>query len=791
MLRSLAPFLAALAALLCAPAAHAQEHPEALAAQVRADVPDTDGQWPLRFLLGVPEGVEVPSDGSSPVTVLHPVTGAPLPTQAEVHLRGPDGAPRSLWIAATIPAGLEPGEAHFDVEATPTPLAGPALTPIVNAALFKGGAWTLSVEGLEGGVYQARFTKAEVVRLGSVEVVWRGSAPLLPVLPEGDAALQLPHLGVVTLDVRAWSGVDALDLRVLWEGGVVDSPLAWTLFRSAVLRAPAGADVRPLLPTAGVGDLIPLATGSLLPLAARELGPHGTLPHHAKLWALGVAPPGAWDQVEPVLAGGGWGWAESGPWSPEETTPTAAGLPIPDLAFLGREKCSGAATAALAAWRQARASGDGLEGSYGALSWRHPSGIGYGGQTGGEGIEPWPFLHLVWGDPAASFAYLTGRMENRLDRTRISLAQLDGEPWDVDAAKGPWNFTISAEPLWGESWVNNWPSYSQDPLGFRGAREVYREATAELADKVLAGDRGYGNDDVQHFTRGRRGLWPLVEYYAEPMAELVLEHQSVALRADWWDGAPATEFTGTMAWLAEQIGSGVDYGRDFAWAGHHVALAYAAGSDDERAKLSRWAALWCTAFMAAPTETGLFQVMQGKEVAFAKQAAVDSLGHATDLRPTQTYQLALVAWAGLQMRGAFAEEGLATAMDDEARRSAQWVSELAWGAEATLPDYRFASVVLDDQGAVHELVDRAEVEATYASTLHWPDANDDGNRVQLLHVSLIIAAGVRAGAEGVFVDAASRFLGAGPDQWLAAARNAAWSSTANWLPLVAALEGQQ
>ena len=44
--------------------------------------------------------------------------------------------------------------------------------------------------------------------------------------------------------------------------------------------------------------------------------------------------------------------------------------------------------------------------------------------TGGEGIDPWPFVDLVWADPAATYALLLARLESRLDRTRTSLVTL-------------------------------------------------------------------------------------------------------------------------------------------------------------------------------------------------------------------------------------------------------------------------------------------------------------------------------------------------------------------------------
>lgn len=752
------------------------------AAVVRVTAPATEGPWPVRFLVGVPDSVELAPGAPCPLAVLDPSSGEPLATQSEPVLRNPDGTTRSLWVSAMIPAGLEAGAAlELQVIEQDQPKAGPAISPLVLKALTRQDGWSFDVQGIDGGLYSARFKSAEVVRVGPVEAVYRTTAPVLPVVDEKDPAKRLPHLGVVTLDARVWAGLDVIDLRVLWEGGVVEEPNAWALFSSASLRAPPGARVEPLLPTAGWGGVEQTPAGSIVHLAAAGPQLHATVPHHAKLWSLAVTAPWAWDGLEPIVTGGGWGWAASGPWSPHEAPCTGAQLRLPDMAFLGLQGAQEATRSALQALQAARSTGAPIDGSYGASSWRHPSGIGYGGGTGGQGIEPWPGVVESWSDPAAAFHLLTGQFESRLDRTRVSLIHLDGSTWDPGTATAPFNVAWSPEPLYSPSWQNAWPSYSQDPFGFRGARAAYREATADLAEAALEAVSWYGTDDLQHWVRGRLALWPLVELYAEPMARLVLQRQAAAVRADLFEGGDATHYTSTLAWLATRTGQGQDYGRDFAWAGHAVALAYAAGSDEDRGRLSAWCATWAGVFSGSLTPTGVFQVItNGKEVAFARSAVPG----APPFYPSQTYQNCLVANAGLTMRGAYVAPDARESIDAALSRLAHGVATVAWPAGASQPDYRFAAA-LEAGGAISA---RPGVEGVYSSSLHWPAENDDGNRTQDLHVQLAIAAGLIGGPTPELLEAAARYLG--PDL-LAGARANAAKYPANGLPLVAALEAAE
>ncbi|QDU67681.1 hypothetical protein [Engelhardtia mirabilis] len=777
-------------AALAAVAAIAQEGPApwavpipTTAATVRVTVPDTPSAWPLRFMVGTPKGVELHPGDLSPLTVLAPTGGGKLATQIDSILREPDGSIRSLWVSAMIPAGLEAGsELAIKVIESPRPKQGPALAPVILKALTKPNGWGFEVAGIDGGWYAARFERpATVIRAGPVETVFRISSPVLPVVLEKDPATQLPHLGVVTMDLRVWSGIEAVDIRVLWEGGAVDDPNAWALFDSATLRIPPGAECAPLMPTTGWGGVDQTSEGSMIRLAAAGDGLHATLPHHAKLWALGATAPGRWDDLEPILAGGGWGWADSGPWSPQATRCTTADLKAPPLGFLGLAGRAELAERARDGWEEARAKGWPLEGSYGPTSWRHPSGIGYGAMTGGEGIDPWPFLDFAWAAPAATFELLTGRLESRLDRTRVSLVHLDGTTWDPSDAGAPFNFVASPEPPYAPGWITAWPSYSQDPLGFRDARPEYREATAKLADAALVGDRSYGTDDMQHWVRGRRALWPLVELYGEPMARLLLERQSAAVRADLFDGEGAGEFTETLAWMNLTDGQGQDFGRDFAWAGHHIAMAYAAGSDAERAALAPWCATWVDVLQSSLTANGSFQVItEGKELGYALQAAADNLGEVPAFYPSQTYQNCLVAGAGLQMRGAFLGIWDRDEIDLALSRIAQGISTVAWGENERTPDYRFAASFQDGQA----LAKRAEVEATYSSLLHPKAEGDDGNKGQSLHVALALAAGLICGPTHEIGDAADRFLG---DDWIKGAQLEVKSAPGNGAVLLGAL----
>ena len=234
------------------------------------------------------------------------------------------------------------------------------------------------------------------------------------------------------------------------------------------------------------------------------------------------------------------------------------------------------------------------------------------------------------------------------------------------------------------------------------------------------------------------------------------------------------------------MGSGRTFGRDFAWAGHHVALAYAAGSDAERARLELWCATWLDVLTSSLTPNGTFQVITGgKELDFALGAAADALGPGSAFWPTQTYQNALVAGAGLQVRGAYVDPSEREGIDGALRELARGVATVGWGSSASAPDYRYAVSLADGTA----LLDRASVEATYASSLHVKANGDDGNRTQGLHVSLPLAAHVLLEA-GPEADAAlERYVGAtSAADVLSRARVHAPSSIANFAPLLAALE---
>jgi hypothetical protein len=761
--------LAAVAVLGFGPVAHGQDAQPL--ATITAEVP-TAGAWPLRAIVaGDSKAIEVRLEGQR------------LPTQVEVHLREPDGSPRTLWVAAVVPPGLEVGsDATFELWPSTGPAPGASLTPAVNWALFKGGGWRLTVEGWDGGVYLSDFAaQLQVVRYGAAEVVWRAQGPMLPVIPEATPELRLPHLGIVTLDVRAWSGVDAIDLRLLWEGGVVDSPDAWALFRSATLRGPGGADMRLLTPTRGAGQLVQGPTGALLPLAEIGQGPFGTLTHHAKLWSLGCAVPGRWDEVRPIFDGGGWGWA-AGLWDLHDSPATAAGLPLPTLAGLPEPDV----LAALHLFRGARMAGSPIDGSSLLPPWRHPSGIGYGGGTGGGGIEPWPGTAWVLADPPSAYALLTGRLESTLDRTRVSLVHLDGRTWDPGSAAAPFNFVVNPNGLGWAEWNGSWPSYSQDPLGFRNAQPAYRAATAEVQAAVLQADRIYGSHDMQHWCRGEAEVWPLAELYREPMALLLLERHAAAVRADFYEGGTGTpgQYTQTLRWLAARKGKGQDYARDVAWAGWHMGLAYAAGSDAQRARIRPWLDTWAEMLRDSLLPNGAFQVItNGKELSYAIESAPVVPGGPIVAPGTvpfyvaQAFQQMLVIAAALQVRGSYGGN-----LDVSLRSMVEGLCHTGWGPQRTEPDYRYAVGLPKLGGTVTALATRAAVEAAYCSTLHLHPQYPDGNLTHSWHLPLLFAAGELTGAQGAYPGARDRYLaGATMAQRAAAAVKAGASSLGNWL----------
>jgi hypothetical protein len=780
-----------------APGPAAQEHtpPAGLgahAAQVTVTVPAVPGPWPLRFLLGVPEGAALEFGGRPPLAVIDPRSGELLPTQVELGLRRADGTPRSLWVGAAVPSGLAPGSSQsFDVQLTTgAELPVPSAPAAVAAAAAIQGPWQFEVDGLAGSRYHLAPTGPPAcVRAGPVESIWRWTAPLRETQPATDAALRLSCIGVVTLELRTWAGVAGCELRVTWEGGLVDAPEAWVLFEEARLVAPPGIELRPLFPTVGLGAQRAEPGRTVLPLAARAAGPHGALPHHRKLWCLIATVPGDPQTVEPILRGGGWGLAQGGPFALDRTAPTALDLPLPLPSAAERAASGARARAELAARTGERAAGGSLDASPGATSWRQPAGLGYGGGTGGGGIEPWPYVDLFAGDPAATWALLQGRLEGRLDRTRSSLVTTSGAPFDPGAADVAFDFALSGEPFYEPGHNRNWPTRGRD-LGFREAASQYRAPTAALAAQVLARDFAYGSDDLQHAIRGRRELNALVELYLEPSAVWLLERDAVALRCDLFEGGSGApdRYATTLRWLAQQRGRGSDFGRDLAWATWQIALAYAAGDDGQRAALAPWCRTAVQVFCETPLSNGALQALsESKERAAAERAAAAAGLSSGSLWPAQAYQQSLLALAGAQLRGSFLPPSERGPLDLALRRLVESVTRLAWGPTAEAPDYRYAVARLVD-GQPLPLATRAEVEACYSSSLH-PVPGGDGVTTDGTLTPLLLAAGLTVGArDDSFRAALGRFLRAPPEDWLAAARERARSQPAVWWPLVAALE---
>jgi hypothetical protein len=758
-------------------------------ANVRADVPQAHRPWPLRFVLAVPEGTTAEELEGGFLSVRHPTTGAALATQVTAHLRRFDGTVRSVHVAALVPAGLPAAPAVFEVWREVGFPVSPALTPLVQYALLGGGEWTLAAEGVEGEVYVARLGQSiEVVRRGPVELVWRTRAALVPVLGGESPDLLLPHLGVVTVDVRAWSGVDALDVRVLWEQGVVDAPLAWTLFRRVTLRAPAGTVLQTVHPTAGAGEVRHVGQGALLDLVAPMGSLHGALPHSAKLWWLAASPPGQEVTARAVVAGAGWGWA-SGPWALDSAPGLADGRRLPTDWGVPRTVAAARVRAELDQWTAARAGGAPLEGSQGANSWRHPAGAGYGGVTGGQGVGARWWALEASGDAAATHALVGARTENRLDRTRASLVHLDGRSWRLDQVQATWNLALSPEPLYDATWINCWPSpYSQDPLGATKAQPAYRASTAELWGAALAADKALGTDDLQHWTRGVRDLWAWAELFADPTAELLVSRLATTIRADLWDGGSGSPdfYVSTMRWLAARDGEGLPMGRDLAWAGCHVALAFALGDEAERGRLQRWLDLWADAYVTGPLPSGWHNRFDsGKERTHAEQARAKYGGTAPQLAVGQVYQEAFGIEAAAWVAGSAVDEPTAGALRIAAERAAGAIARLAWDAAAKEPAYRIAVV---DLATGAKLATREEVAATYSSDLHHFGAPE----LQGWHVPLALAGGLDDPEVLARLD---RYLGlpagAGWSARLAEARRRAPESPENWAGLLAVLEERQ
>lgn len=662
---------------------------------VTVEVPDVDTPWPGRAIV----------EGHGPFAAF--LDDEPLPTQWESHLRDELGQVESSWVAFTVPAGLEAGT-ELEVELRPeTPGVGPEPLPKSITTLLKGHeTWALYVKGIDGGVYGAVPTGPVVaVRSGAVESVWRRQYRIEPLMEEDSGPLQLPHMGVVTMDLRVWGGVEVMDVRVLWEGGVVDDPNAWALFDGVGLFLAPGGVLDPINPTIGAE---PHSFGMI------RLAPEGgTLPHHAKLWALEVSKKGV---DSPIVRGGGWGTSES--------IPTALGpMLITDPVEVDVDDELGQLLAD-------RASGASLDGSQGATTWRHPSGIGYGGGTGGQGVGPWPYYDFARADVSSTYHYLLAWMETRMDRTRVSLVREDGSTWWPTAEYGPFNFSISPGQLYGDTQFQTaWPSSSQDPFGFRTARLDYREATEQRYIEDMAADRHYGTEDNQHFTRPNQALWPMIELYREPIALLYGERVAAAAMADYFhDGQEGNFYTSSLSSLATGEGP-TNHGRGLAWLGWHCSLMYAYGSNEQRSRIAPWLGMWTAVIQNRTEPNGIFQVINNsKEVDYS----YDEAGHG-GFWPTQSYQNAFVMITSCQVANVF-HDGLLEVV----AKQVEGQVELGWDPEAPGPDYRHAAELVDGT----PLFTRAEVLEVYSTSV-----DVDPPQIQTFHAPLIAAAALMSGVE--------------------------------------------
>lgn len=661
---------------------------------VTVEVPEVGSVWPGRAIV----------EGHGPFTAY--LDDQPLPTQWESHLRDSIGQVRSSWVAFTMPAGLEIGDmVEVELRNEKTDIGGEPVPKSVTTLLQGHETWALYVKGIDGGVYGAVPTgPVTVVRSGPVESVWRRQYRVQPLMDEDTEALQLPHMGIVTMDLRVWGGVEVMDVRVLWEGGVVDDPNAWTLFDGVGLFLAPGGTLTPINPTVGVK---PHSFGMI------QLAPEGgTLPHHAKMWSLQVTKKGG---ESAIACGGGWGMAKS--------IPTALGAPLISSPIEVDVET------ALEDLLAARNTGAPIDYSLGATTWRHPSGVGYGGGTGGEGVGPWPFYDYARSDPSRAYHYLLAWMESRMDRTRMSLVHKDGSTWWPSSEDGPFNFTLSPAQLYSDTQFQTaWPSSSQDPFGFRNARLEYREATEQRYIEDMAADRFYATEDHQHFTRPNQALWPMIELYREPIALLYGERAAAAAMADYFHDGDDNFYTSSLKSLA--LGTGPsNHGRGLAWLGWHCSLMYAYGSDHQRSMIAPWLGMWTAVIQNRTEPNGIFLVInQGKEVAYSYQEAGRE-----DFWPTQSYQNAFIMIAACQVANVFYDdlmETVAAQVDGQL--------ELGWDPESPGPDYRHAAEMIDGT----PLLTRAEVLEVYSTSVDVEPPD-----IQTFHAPLIGAAALLSGVE--------------------------------------------
>ncbi len=538
-----------------------------------------------------------------------------LETDVKVIRWGADERPFSVLLRAVDPDGvtegivvLEGGEAGV----------GWPQTPSVVEALGSGvesRSLPFVIDSIDGHTEGGLFDVVDSVELGPV--VWTAT---------GTRSMGV-H-GGLTWQARAWVGVPAMELDLLWNNADALDPDPILRGVAAVLSIPPGWNV--VTPWAYPG--LRVESGRVV------LGEGQSLPMmRSKSWRLVFALPveGGLEAAQRLADAAGFGVPVPG--SPRSLTATdgshlrygAHDEPMPTLAHLGGHEA--AYTRARDAWKDwsaAVAAGQPLtddpeKTKLPALhGWTYSWGARTGGPTGGLGIGARPHVDMAMaGSPAAIRALRLHQWatEGRglgilLDGGALLSLPVLGDPapahWPADL--GGW---IGAGTLAGTNYeldrgagehgshARGWLSGSGDPFGVRSVER--RSSSDEGAARYEAALLGLAPNDRQHGILAMRDRIPLAGLTGDWLATFELQGLADAYRWAAYEGAGGNARLGNLVRGAEgRPHNGWPTGREMAWSARCLAEAYSLTPPGERDRWAGWLDAAARGFNAAVMPSG-------------------------------------------------------------------------------------------------------------------------------------------------------------------------------------------
>jgi len=594
--------------------------------RVALRAPDEE-KFLLRATLPLPPGTATADDALVPLAV---VDGRRRTTTTQVNVvtRYPD--PQDglsvVEVVAEVerPRGAAPGsEIAYEVAYHPHPPGKMMLSKTVRDTLGEEGALTLSAADVFGNVYQAdlfgavlnKERTARQLRNGPLMKEFAVHELLLPKHPKGGSEGTLPHLMGVhayittyarrnyfTLDLHVHNGMDGLDKEDPRDDAQTD-----LYFKSLDLTLPAGWKTNVCFPSPTTGVPHEESGHSVVPVVkARSDGKLHFLPQQGRFVrrlvvyressaaeALALLDQEYLAFCRPGEAPGGgelWSW-----WNPRTARYFPQAHRLPELDFLNADTLR-AGLAATLAERSAQV-GSGHSGSYPlaspALGWAQPWGVDYGGMTGGDEINLIDGLETAW--TGSREGYLLAQLVGRcyIDRQPTALYDLEGRPTRVE--------DLLVTEGQGAPYVDCafflTPTPGSDPFGFQDAPTFQKVAVqnAGLVPPYEAELRNWMPIDFQHHVRFTRALKVLVWLGNDTLAKEQLEQASELVRLSFHE-YPNSQYgwlqpSGLrvrMDHVATFPGQGVDFQRGEAWSLDCAVAAYAAGSDELRARYYPW-----------------------------------------------------------------------------------------------------------------------------------------------------------------------------------------------------------